>query len=288
MADVSLAEGFPSQDEGRGPFLIRGLRHAAFPGSEHPDAAVYLPARIDRGDLAVVLYVHGFENCVSNVIRAAPSRCVPGGPRCPVADLVGHLDRSGRRALLLVPEVLFYARTSDPGALGEPGGLRALLDEVLTALAPQVDGAGVDEVRQVVVASHSGGYRVAAAAAVARDLPVREVYLLDSLYGEIDLFEDHLREGLHAYAARSRRFVNLYGESTARNSRAMAGRIPNWLGEAGLPAETLLHDNSGADLQDEELLRPILSKRVRTRHSDFPITYLGRLLATSGLPGEEG
>jgi pimeloyl-ACP methyl ester carboxylesterase len=287
MADVSLAEGFrdPDRDEGRGPYLIQGLRHAAFPGSGHPDAAVYLPAQIDRGDLAVVVYFHGFENCVSNVIRAAPSRCVPGGPLCPAADLVGHLDRSGRRALLVVPEVAFYARSSDPGALGEQGGLRALLDEVLTALGPAVDGAGVDEVRQVIVVSHSGGYRAAAAVAVLGEVPVRELYLIDSLYGAEDLFDRHVREGLIAYAAQARRFVNLYGESTARRSRAMAGRIAGWLSEAGLPAETLLREDVGKALTEQELQRPILSKRVRTGHSEMPITYLGRLLATSGLPG---
>src|SRR2546430_1991610 len=83
--------------------------------------AVAAPAARER--LGLVVYLHGFDNCVENVARPTAGECLPGGEHCPSADLIGHLDRSGKAALLLLPEVSYHRKSADPGELGRPGAL---------------------------------------------------------------------------------------------------------------------------------------------------------------------
>ncbi|HRI54332.1 MAG TPA: peptidoglycan-binding protein, partial [Pseudomonadota bacterium] len=209
--------------------LLYGLRSAATDDWEHPAALVYAPPQLDPGELAVIVYLHGLGNHIENVVREAPLSADQ-----PVADLLGQLDRAGCGALLLVPELRYDGRTSDPGRFANSGALRLLLAEVLEKLPPPLSGLRVEDVRRLLLISHSGGYQAAAALAQRGGVRVDELYLLDSLYGQEAAFSALLDETLAELAAAgsgprqwaTRRLINLYtrGGGTAELSRAQARR----------------------------------------------------------------
>lgn len=272
--------------------LLYGLRSAATDDWEHPAALVYAPPQLAPDDLAVIVYLHGLGNHIENVVREAPL-----SPDYPVADLLGQLDRAGRQALLLVPELRYDGETSDPGRFAAPGALRLLLTEVLDKLPPPLSGLRVDDVRRLLLISHSGGYQAAAALALRGGVRVDELYLLDSLYGQEAAFSALLDETLAELAAAppsdrgrerwaARRLINLYtrGGGTAELSRAQARR-------AGAEAERLQLDPGLVRTSDEPLGpaelpggAAVLIQRVAVGHSELPLQFFGPLLEKSGLP----
>lgn len=273
-------------------FVYGGLRHAAFPDSGHPDALVYVPTRIDPTRLGVVMYLHGFDNCIENV--AAPAPGVHDPPH-PTADLITQIEESGKNAILFLPETRYHEQSRDPGALGEAGGLRRLLDEVLLRVAAdhaplaalQSIAAGPSAaIVRTVLAAHSGSYR--AAACMVRDggVDIQELFLLDALYKDTELYDDILTSIVASLSTgAARRFVNLYrAGGTAAHSLLQVEHLRRQLAAQGLAADLLHADDEESEPADEQLSHPLLVKRVPTAHSDFGRTYVGRLLRTGGLP----
>ena len=81
--------------------------------------------------------------------------------------------------VLKCPSVAYDQASADPGQLAQPGFLGDLVDEALAALGVSTWPG------RVVVSTHSGGYKAAAAAALVgwspRGSPVQELWLFDSL-----------------------------------------------------------------------------------------------------------
>ena len=143
------------------------------PTPEHPSALLYVPSTYTPASpTSLVVYIHGFNNCVENIVRpvAAGKACTKGGAVRSAFNLVGQLEASGRNALLLCPEVAFDKESSDPGRFGTAGGFHALVKEALAQVQVQkaLGSIDVDHLGPVVLASHSGGYAVAAAIAEPR------------------------------------------------------------------------------------------------------------------------
>lgn len=284
-------DGFSGVAVGPRYTLLYGLRSGATDDWEHPAALVYAPPGFTPDELAVIVYLHGLGNHIENVVRPEPQ-----SPDFPVADLLGQLDRAGRSALLLVPELHYDAETTDPGRLAASGALRLLLDEVLAKLPPPLAGLRLSALRRLVLVSHSGGYQAAAALALRGGVRVDELYLLDSLYGQEAAFTAILGETLAEVAADRaappprRRLINLYTGSggTAEQSRAQARR-------ARAEAERLQLDPRLVVTSDEPQ-RPaelpggaaVLIQRVAAGHSELPLQFFGQLLRQSGLPASGG
>lgn len=275
-------------------FVYRGLEHAAFPGSEHPDALVHVPddpTQLDPEKVGLVVYLHGFENCIENAAAAPPGIFEPPEP---AADLIGQLERSGRSAILLLPETRYRARSGDGGALHEPGGFLRLLGEVLGRLRddhPALSALAADSFAHTMLIAHSGAFRTAAALAKSGGLPVHELCLLDSLYSAVEDYQ-HIADTLITALKNGegpRRLVNLYRTGgTQGPSRTLAAYVKKALKKAELP-ERLLHDDiSGRPLELRQLGHPLVVKRVTTEHSSMGLVYVGRLLATSQLPVAAG
>ncbi|MDB4969759.1 MAG: hypothetical protein JWN44_5448 [Myxococcales bacterium] len=269
------ADGATSSSAG-GTYLLT-LDAGAFPPSAaHPSALVYVPRNFDpTPPVAVVVYLHGFSNCVENVVRDAGGECTPGGgPRAAYA-LAAQLEASGKNAILLCPEVVFDARAGNPGNLGNPDGFKALLAEVLADLSDKLGGAGIGDVGTVVVASHSGGYQAAAAVANTGGVPVAELYLLDSLYGNTADFDTWAKA-----PGPGRRFADVYtnGGGTLANSQAMADRARAWV-----PAAQLLDDRTTATLTDAEYAHQLIFKLSALAHDGVPAYYFGKLVGSSVL-----
>lgn len=262
--------------------VLRGLEHAAFATTD-TDAVVYIPAGYDpdEGPIDAVVFLHGHRNCAENVVRARNGACTARGAVRQAYNLSAQLEASGKRAILIVPQLGFDAASSDPGALGNEGGFDALLMEIGARLEP-VFGFAVTwwEWGDIAIFSHSGGYRAAAAIATVGGYPVRELYLLDSFYGADEELAAWIEEDVESFEAGSswrRRFGSFYtgGEPQTR-SIALASRMAS--------APSLIDDRTTRTWSEVDHDRGLMFKRSGLGHDAIVRWYFGRVLAASELP----
>ncbi|MBA3542410.1 MAG: hypothetical protein H0T79_22530, partial [Deltaproteobacteria bacterium] len=232
--------------------------------------------------LDVVVYVHGFNNCITNVLGEVGGPCTPDGPARSAFQLATQLEASGRNAILVLPEVAYDQATGDPGMLGTAGGFRALLDATFANLPAPLGPLDPATVGATIIAVHSGGYRAVAAMATIGDVPVDELWLFDSLYGSVASFDAWIKDDLASFAgaAPARRFANVYtsGGGTLTNSEAMADRAAGWV--AADPS-VLVDDRTTATWTDDVYHHGLLFKRSGLSHDGVPGYYFEHMLATS-------
>ncbi len=269
-----------------GTFTLTLDAGAFAPTAAHPSALVYLPSGFDpTPPLSLFVYLHGHLNCVENIVRDAGQSCDPGAgtPVRSASALAAQVEASGRNVVLLCPEVRFDQASGDPGALGNTGGLRALVDEVLRDLSPQLGTVSAADVGKLVVASHSGGYQAAAAIASRGGIPVDELWLLDSLYGNTAEFDAWAMNDVSKLQTTppARRFADVYTQNggTLANSQAMADRARSWV-----PTTALADDRTSATWPDSTYAHGLLFKFSALSHDGITRYYVERLLTTSILP----
>jgi len=247
----------------RGEIVPLVLDHAAVVGTaDRPNAVVYVPDGYDASHPAAIIFLHGFFNCASNVVKSANTSCGAGARNA--YHLAAQLDASGKNALLIVPELAYDTASSDPAELATPGTFAAMLDDIAAQLATPLPDT-------TIVASHSGGYR--AAAAIVRDAHVDELWLLDSLYGELETYDGYL-------ASAPARFANIYtaGGGTRADSQAMVTRARDFIDES-----QIVDDRGKKILDDADFAHTLVFKQSGLSHDDVPRYYFGRLLRTAAL-----
>lgn len=274
-------------DAGPGPVCVGAATHAlaidagAFPAApDHPNVIVRVPDGFDASaPIDVVVYIHGFNNCITNVLGDDNTECTPGNGVRIATGLASQLDASGMNALLVLPEVAYDQASGDPGALADDGGFRALLGETLAALPAPLGPIAVDDVRHVVVASHSGGYQAVASILTVGGVDIDEVWLFDSLYGYVATFEDWITSDLASFTA-DKRFATFYtsGGGTLDNNQAMADDAASWV--AADPS-ILVDDRTTATWNDATYHHGLLFKASMLTHDGVPQYYVERMLATS-------
>ncbi|MFO0709408.1 MAG: hypothetical protein U0353_06190 [Sandaracinus sp.] len=268
-----------------------GLDLGAFPTDGHPDVAVHVPDGFDAcAPHGVVVFFHGFHNCVANVIGASPTECTPGAGARSAFALSDQLDAAGVNAILVAVEARYDEASSDPGALSEPGRLHDLLDELYVAhLSPLLGRAtSIDDAEHVVLASHSGGYVALARCLTGGGLAIDEVELFDSLYGELATYRGWLDDNLLAFAPTAPhplRFAMVFteGGGTAANSRALGADLRTWLDARG-DAANLLFDDTTATLDPPAFRTPMIVKHSALSHDGVVSYYAERFLRGSDLP----
>lgn len=268
--------------EGPATYVL-SLDAGAFPPGPHPSALVYVPSRFDpTPPISIVVYLHGFNNCVVNVVRDAGGECTPGGGTRAAYALASQLETSGKNAILLVPEIDFDQATGAPGNLGKSNGFKALLAETLGDLAQPLGNATLADVGRVVVASHSGGYESASGLINKGGVPIAELYMLDSLYEsdseamtEFDPWAEMLGDG--------HRYGNVYtaGGGTEANSQDQATRMSKAFGG---DMAILLDDRTADTLTTAQYAHPLIFKFSALAHDAVPTYYFGKFVGTSSLP----
>jgi hypothetical protein len=194
MAEASIdASGCSPLVDAGAPVLFYNLSAAPFPDASTPSVAVHIPPGFDPSNRpGLIVFFHGFDNCVANVVGATDTPCVDGGLARTALHLVDQLDAARVNAILVAVELEVDQATGNPGQLATQGNFRALLHELLTVHLDAVLGCAldVDGLDRVVVSSHSGGYAAAASVlAYGTVAAVREIDLFDSLYGDIPVFD---------------------------------------------------------------------------------------------------
>jgi hypothetical protein len=261
------------------PVLSYELRGGAFPGSGHPDAAVHVPRGFDASRRpGLVLYLHGWNGCAGAALADDDVPCSDGGDPRRASQLAAQLDAARVNAVLVAVELRVDLPTGEPGQLAMPGDVRALLRELFSERLPDAIGCPieVDALDPVVVIAHSGGYQAAASILEFGELPsVRQVVLLDALYGADDAFSTWLWD-----RKESARFVDLYtpGGGTLARSRDLAARTR---ADAEL-RDRVYDDDTEAELDPAALARPLVFKRVPVAHGELPRAYVRAILEAAG------
>ena len=283
---VDMAAPIDAAPPGPRTYRLTLAAGAFAPTPDHPSALLYVPSAFTPGaPTSLVVYIHGFNNCVDNIVRptAAAQPCSKGGAVRSAFNLIGQLEASGRNALLLCPEVAFDKESSDPGQLGKPNGFQALVKEALLQVQKDLGGVDTDHLGPVVLASHSGGYAAAAAIAVRGGIPIAEIYLLDSLYGNSADFEAWMRQDLGTFsgAAPRRRFASVYtdGGGTLTNNQALAIKTLGFVPDQS----AVIDDRTTATWPPATYQHGLLFKRSMLSHDEVARYYFGTLIATSSL-----
>jgi hypothetical protein len=258
------------------------LTNGAFsPVGSHPNAIVYIPTNFDpTPPIDVVVWIHGFYNCVENVIRDTGKPCQSGGASRDAFQLISQLETSKKNALLLVPEVAFDEASSAAGKLTNTNGFKNLLNEALTDLRPQLGPVTTANVGTVVVASHSGGYTATAGILNSGGVPVHEVWLFDSIYAYESSFENWVYDDVPGIEALTRRIGVIYTSSggTESNSQDMASSVKTQV------AHSAIHDDRGTSTwAPADYHYGALFKLSSLGHNDVPRYYFTEMLETSPL-----
>jgi len=167
--------------------------------------SVFVPPRWKpRGRVDLVFFFHGWMSSREDAIAGF--------------DLFDQFSASGIKALLVVPETAVNAPDSFGGKFEDSGGFERFVSDLLDTLDADdiVPGA---QVGRIVLAGHSGGYRVIAAILRRGGLTdeVREVWLFDALYARESAFADWI-------SSRRGRFVcvSSRGSDTVENADSLA------------------------------------------------------------------
>lgn len=218
--------GAVSRDE-RGATLTLELPHAPFPhaGAAYQDATVlvFVPRHFAAprdGGVPMVVHFHGHNTTAERAMTAHQLR--------------EQLYESKQNAILVVPQGPVLAADSSCGKLEAPGGLARMLGDVLRALSARAATQAVGRVvapanasvGRLCISAHSGGYHAAAACLRAGGVPVREVYLFDALYADLDAFRDWVIAGKGKPMRARHKLVSFYTEgTTATNTELLFGEL---------------------------------------------------------------
>jgi hypothetical protein len=176
--------------DAKGTTLWLGLDHAPFPvpGGGYTDdtVIVFVPAQFrfyaEEG-LAALVHFHGHNTGADHAIVQHQLR--------------EQMVDSRQNALLIVPQLAVSSADSACGKLEAPRGLAAMLEEAIAVAHSEAHATLGDSVfpgdarlGTVCVSAHSGGYHAAACAVRNGGVDIRELYLFDALYADLDVFRD--------------------------------------------------------------------------------------------------
>ncbi len=181
----------------------------------------------------MIFRFHGWNNNInSSLVRYGLSR---------------QFAESGINAILVLAETAKDAPDSYGGKLKQQDMFRKLTDDVLQKLVSMHVISGQDRIGNVILAGHSGAYRVMANILQNGNVPVNEVILFDALYANTDKF-------LAWFAAdNNHRFINLYTNNggTYDETKAMMQQVKN----LNIPADSLEEtDVTPAGLQNNKII----------------------------------
>ncbi|MEI7424479.1 MAG: hypothetical protein WCK18_20425 [Prolixibacteraceae bacterium] len=155
----------------------------------------------------LVFWFHGWNNNIdSAVVRFGLAR---------------QFDESGINAVLVLAETTKDAPDSYGGKLEQPDTFRKLIQDVLNKLYEEKIVQKNCTSGNVILAGHSGAYRVIAHILQNGNVAVNEVILFDALYAETDKFMKW------QMADNDHRFINLYTDhgGTFDESQGMLKQI---------------------------------------------------------------
>lgn len=253
-----------------------------------PNAWVYVPARFDpEAPLQIVLIFRGFLNCIASYTSPQGIPCTPGHPKRTGYDLPRQIERSGIRALVVLPELIYDQRSSEPGKLAEPGAIKRFLDELLQRMEPMIGKHDVKDAERISFMASSGGFQALEPALEQGGVNPDALLLMDAFYvydrSAMGRFlGDHLAE-YEPTLERPRRFTMLYSPTGGALDRSLGFRQTaiRWVEEAGM--ENLSNFDASGHPVLGDFRPPIAIVRAQMEHDEVVSTYLWQVLASTNL-----
>jgi uncharacterized protein YraI len=267
------------------------LTHGAFPTSSHPDVAVHFPPGFSPSQQpSLVAFFHGWDNCVKNAIGAVDSACAPGGPKRVALHLAEQLDAAKVNAVLVAVELAFDTQSGAPGKLANAGEFKAMLVELIDLhLNPLLSSPlSLGSMDRIVLASHSGGYTALAKVIEVGGVPVDEVVLYDSLYGQYPTYSKWIKSQITRFSPNSAqplRFSNIWtsGGGTATLSKQLEQEVATALGQAGLSSSLFYQSTTSHTPNASELAHPVVFAYSGLSHYGVPLYFFQHTLEQSGM-----
>jgi hypothetical protein len=138
----------------------------------------------------LIFWFHGWNNNIDSALVSY--------------GLSRQFAKSNVNAVLVLAETAKDAPDSYGGKLEQPNTFRRLASDVLKKLYEEKIVGAKCTAGNVILAGHSGAYRVMAGILQNGNVPVNEVILFDALYADTDIFMKWLTAGSE------HRFIDLY------------------------------------------------------------------------------
>ncbi len=180
----SPAAPFPHKDRERGFKSSDGTYYPYHPHYDDNSIVVVVPEsfRETADGTNIIVHFHGHMNDNLGVLEKY------GMPRAMINQRVN--------ALLVLPQGPYRARDSFGGKMEDEGGLKCLVEDVLSTMQRE-KVIRTTRLNRLLISAHSGGYRPAALALERGGLEnrVTDVFLFDAFYGNQEAFREWLNKG---------------------------------------------------------------------------------------------
>ncbi len=155
----------------------------------------------------LIFWFHGWGNNIDSAVKRYA--------------LTQQFAASRLNAVLVLAETAKDAPDSYGGKLEQAGAFKDLVQDVFVELKRQKVISTKCKPGNIILAGHSGAYRVMAYILQNGNLPVKSVILFDALYGETNKFMDWIK------ADASNRFIDIYtdGGGTDVESKKMVNLL---------------------------------------------------------------
>lgn len=204
---TSSYTSFPDTARANGHFYNNVLYDAA---SHYMDSSVMIvaPKELNASQkVNLIFWFHGWGN---NIDSAAVRY-----------QLLRQFAASDMNAVLVFAETAKDAPDSYGGKLEYENTFKELVSDVLKKLKKEKVIGNNCQAGNIILAGHSGAYRVMAYILQNGDMPVQEVILFDALYAQTDKFMKWIKED------KDHRFIDLFTDSggTDAESREMEKQL---------------------------------------------------------------
>lgn len=204
---TSSYTSFPDTARANGHLYNKVLYDAA---THYRDSSVMIvaPKKLDAGKkVDLIFWFHGWSNNIDSAsVRYA---------------LIKQFADSKLNAVLVFSETARNAPDSYGGKLEYNNDFKKLVEDVLKELKKQNAVNKNCEAGNILLAGHSGAYRVMAYILQNGNMPVHEVILFDALYSQTDKFMNWIKEN------KDHRFIDIFTDSggTDAESREMEKQL---------------------------------------------------------------
>lgn len=199
----SAYTSFPDSGRAKG-HLYKNVLYSAAEHYQDSSVLICYPEHFKAGRKTdMVFWFHGWYNHIDSANKRF--------------ELAKQFAASHVNAILVIAETAVDAPDSYGGKLEQPLVFKGLVDDVLTTLKEAHIIKKRSVAGNIVLAGHSGAYRVMAHILAKGGVPVVQTILFDALYGETAKYMDWISSDS------SHRFINIYtdGGGTVSETEAM-------------------------------------------------------------------
>ena len=206
---TSSHTSFPDTARAKGHIYNKIVYDAA---SHYMDSSVLIiaPQKLDAGKkVDLVFWFHGWGNNIDTAVQ--------------YYELAKQFVAANLNAVLVLAETTKNAPDSYGGKLEYSNVFKGLVTDIIRELKKEKSISKKCETGNILLAGHSGAYRVMAYILQEGNMPVQEVLLFDALYGQTDKYMNWVQSG------KAHRLVNIYtdGGGTDVESKGMVKQLVN-------------------------------------------------------------